>query len=609
MLKDFIVFDFEVFPNWWCVCHNVYNGTDKYNIDVITSDDPDYLSRLKDMAYSGYLTGFNIKAYDMQILKFAVDGWTPQELYEHSMSIINSKDRQWKSLAFWGKFQFTDLFDDLKTMGSLKQFESNTGLLIKESDVPFGKENLTDAEKAQIIEYCKHDVFATNRLVKARWGYLTAKATCSKLSSLSEAECLKNTAPKVCAKMIYAKQRVHEDGMAYEIPERLDPIFRKHIHAVIIENFVGQPLVNDFEYSVKYLKNTFVFGTGGVHSTLADSLFCKSDDEYTLVNADFENLYPSLLTEYDYWPAGVPEEGRELFRFLLSECRRLKAHLRTLDKSTPEYKEQYAIRDAIKLVMNAATGSMRQKFSPLYDPQQIIALCMTGQLLTVCMAKIVHDLGAQVIQTNTDGIVFRIKRADLEKVEAVLAAFSKDINLPLEVEEQYAIFQRNVNNYIMYATPDSPPKLKGRWAKKSGSDVPLTPLNAPIINEAMIAFYKSGKPIETTISECNNPLKFMMTTMKGPTYDGVVYESEIGEIPTTNVNRVYASCLTSHGTLRKYALDDEGNMFKKDKIASIPEHCSLYNEQVDMTSMPADLEKHWYVLEARRSLVDMIQIA
>ena len=607
MLKDLIVFDWEVFPNWNCVCWNVYNGTDKYDIHVITSDDPDYLKKLKEMAYSGYLTGFNIKAYDLQILKFAIDGWTPQELYEHSMSIVNSEDKQWKSLAFWGKFQFTDLFDDLKNMGSLKQFESNTGLMIKESSVPFGKEHLTDEDKLDIIRYCKHDIFATNRLVKARWGYLTAKATCSKLSSLSEAECLKNTAPKVCAKMIYAKQKVHDDGMTYDIPDGLDPIFRKYIHPTIINNFVGQPLINDFEYSVKYLKNKFVFGTGGVHSTLADALWCKSDENYILVNADFENLYPSLLTEYDYWPLGVPEAGRELFKFLLSECRRLKAHLKTLDKSTTEYAEQYAIRDAIKLVMNAATGSMRQKFSPLYDPQQIIALCMTGQLLTVCMAKIVFDAGAQVIQTNTDGIIFRIHRSKLAEIKEILAEFSADIHLPLEVDEQYAIFQRNVNNYIMSATPTSKPKLKGRWAKKSGSDVPLTPLNAPIINEAMIAFYKSNKPIEDTIAECMDPLKFMFTTMKGRTYSGVMYESEIGEVETLNVNRVYATTNRKVGTLRKIAVDEFGDVIKRDKIASIPDNCGLCNEEV--SSIPTDIDYQWYVKETRKALVDMLQVA
>jgi hypothetical protein len=222
------------------------------------------------------------------------------------------------------------------------------------------------------------------------------------------------------------------------------------------------------------------------------------------------------------------------------------------------------------------------------------------------MAKIVFDMGAQVIQTNTDGIVFRIHRSKLDAVKEVLSQFSKDTRLPLEVEEQYAIFQRNVNNYIMYATPTSAPKLKGRWAKKSGSDVPLTPLNAPIINETIIAFYKSSKPIEDTVSECADPMKFLMTTMKGPTYDGVLYESEIGEVPTTNVNRVYASTKIAQGTLRKYATDDEGNVIKRDKIGGIPDHCSLYNEQVD--SLPTDLDYKWYVVEARRHLVDLLQV-
>jgi hypothetical protein len=232
---------------------------------------------------------------------------------------------------------------------------------------------------------------------------------------------------------------------------------------------------------------------------------------------------------------------------------------------------------------------------------------MTGQLLTVCMAKIVFDMGAQVIQTNTDGIIFRIHRSKLNEIKEVLAQFSKDIHLPLEIDEQYAIFQRNVNNYIMYATPTSSPKLKGRWAKKSGSDVPLTPLNAPIINEAMIAFYKSNKPIESTISECTNPLKFMFTTMKGPTYTGVMYESEIGEIETLNVNRVYATTNRKVGTLRKVAIDESGDIIKRDKIASIPDNCRIYNETV--LDIPNDIDYQWYVKETRKALVDMLQIA
>lgn len=611
MTKDIVVFDWEVFPHWNCMVYNIYNGTDNIEFGVITSDDENYVTELRRISKLGYLVGFNIKGYDMQIFNFACMGYTPEELYMHNQKIINSNDGKWKDLSFWRKYEFSDLFDDLKTMGSLKQFESNTGLLIKESDIPFGKENLSEEDKKEIIEYCKHDIFATNKLVGARWGYLNAKANCSRLSDLNEAECIKNTAAKVCAKMLHAKQKENLNDPYYEIPEKLKPLFKSKIHPTIIAQFEGTELSNDFSYEVRYLKNNFVYGAGGIHSTYEDSLYSISDDNYILVNADFENLYPSLLVVYNYYASGIPEEGKERFQFLLSECRRLKKHLKEMRKQglsgTDEYKEAFELRDSIKLILNASTGAMRQEHSPLYDPQNIIALCMTGQLLTTCMAKIVFDLGALVIQTNTDGILFRIKRSKLQDCYQALQKFSEYIEIPLDIDEEYAVFQKNVNNYILLPEPNAKPKLKGRWAKKSGSDVPLTPLNAPVINDSIIDYYCKNIPIEDTIRKRMKPLDFMMTTMKGPTYDGVLYASENGEIDTTNINRVYATVNRSRGTLYKYKVQD-GKIIKHDKIASIPDNCTLYNDAVTDKTNLIDIDYDWYIRAAKKNAVEMKQL-
>lgn len=608
MTKDIVVFDWEVFPHWNCMVYNIYNGTDNTEFGVITSDDENYVTELRRISKLGYLVGFNIKGYDMQIFNFACMGYTPEELYMHNQKIINSNDGKWKDLSFWRKYEFSDLFDDLKTMGSLKQFESNTGLLIKESDIPFGKENLSEEDKKEIIEYCKHDVFATNKLVGARWGYLNAKANCSRLSDLNEAECIKNTAAKVCAKMLHAKQKENLNDPYYEIPEKLKRLFKSKIHPTIIAQFEGTELSNDFSYEVRYLKNNFVYGAGGIHSTYEDSLYSISDDDYILVNADFENLYPSLLVVYNYYASGIPEEGKERFQFLLSECRRLKKHLKEMRKqglsNTDEYKEAFGLRDSIKLILNASTGAMRQEHSPLYDPQNIIALCMTGQLLTTCMAKIVFDLGALVIQTNTDGILFRIKRNKLQDCYRALQEFSEYIEIPLDIDEEYAVFQKNVNNYILLSEPNAKPKLKGRWAKKSGSDVPLTPLNAPVINDSIIDYYCKNIPIEDTVRKRMKPLDFMMTTMKGPTYDGVLYASENGEIDTTNINRVYATINKSRGTLYKYKIQD-GKIIKHDKIASIPDNCTLYNDAVTDKTNLIDIDYDWYIRAAKKNAVEM----
>lgn len=608
MTKDIVVFDWEVFPHWNCMVYNIYNGTDNIEFGVITSDDENYVTELRRISKLGYLVGFNIKGYDMQIFNFACMGYTPEELYMHNQKIINSNDGKWKDLSFWRKYEFSDLFDDLKTMGSLKQFESNTGLLIKESNIPFGKENLSEEDKKEIIEYCKHDVFATNKLVGARWGYLNAKANCSRLSDLDEAECIKNTAAKVCAKMLHAKKKDNLNDPYYEIPEKLKRLFKSKIHPTIIAQFEGTELSNDFSYEVRYLKNNFVYGAGGIHSTYEDSLYSISDGDYILVNADFENLYPSLLVVYNYYASGIPEEGKERFQFLLSECRRLKKHLKEMRKQglsgTDEYKEAFGLRDSIKLILNASTGAMRQEHSPLYDPQNIIALCMTGQLLTTCMAKIVFDLGALVIQTNTDGILFRIKRSKLQDCYQALQKFSEYIEIPLDIDEEYAVFQKNVNNYILLPEPNAKPKLKGRWAKKSGSDVPLTPLNAPVINDSIIDYYCKNIPIEDTVRKRMKPLDFMMTTMKGPTYDGVLYASENGEIDTTNINRVYATINKSRGTLYKYKIQD-GKIIKHDKIASIPDNCTLYNDAVTDKTNLIDIDYDWYIRAAKKNAVEM----
>ena len=601
MQKPIIIFDWEVFPEWNCMVYNEYNGTDDIELKVITSDDADYISKLKTVAKLGYVVGFNIKGYDLQIWNFAMDGWLPHELYEYSEDIINSTDSGWKSLNFWRNFEFSDLYDDMKGMGSLKQFESNTGLSIRESTVPFGKTNLTEAEKQEIIEYCKADVRATNRLCKARWGYLTAKANCSKLSALSEADCLKNTAPKVCAKMLGAKQQPNDGMIVYEIPDKLKDLFRENLHPILLSNFEGQVLRNDFSYEVNYLKNHFVYGTGGVHSTHVDSCYFISNDEYALVNADFENLYPGLVTEYDYYAEGIPPEGKELFKYLLSECRRLKKVLREMahdgKRDTQEYKDLFGIRDSIKLVMNAATGAYRNRYSPVYDPPRIISLCMTGQLLTTCVAKLIHNMGGLIIQTNTDGIAFRIRKTELKAVEQMLAEVSEKIGIPLEVEEEYAIFQKDVNNYILLSSPDAKPKLKGRWAKKSGSDVPLVPLNAPVINTAVINYYTKNIPIEETITNCTNPLDFMMTTMKGPTYAMVTY----GDEPTTNINRVYASCRQDAPTLYKLKLDEEGEVVRRDKIASIP-------DALEGEFKLQNIDYSWYIKQAKTNLIAMKEL-
>ena len=608
MLKDFIVFDWEVFPKWNCMVYGKHTEkNEEFETQVITSDDTDYVEKLTAFSTSGYLTGFNIKRYDMIMLNNALSGYSPEDLYNVSMSIIHTDNKL--DFSYWTHYDFCDLFDDLK-MGSLKSFESNSGLAIRETNIPFGTVDLSPADKIDIIKYCNADVYATNYLLTARMGYIKAKAYCTRLSDIDEAVCIKNTAAGVLAKVTKARKTENPDLPIYEIPEKLKPEFISTIHPVILENFENLNLLDTFKFEVKYLKNDIIFGAGGIHGTYSDALYCIADDEWALFDADFQNLYPSELDEFNYYPTGMPEEGTELFKRILHMCRSLKTELKEIKGkvSVEEYAEKYDVRDSTKLLMNAATGAMRLKFSKLFDPQKVVALCITGQLLATYMAKRIHDIGGLILQLNTDGIIFKVKRIDIPKVSTIIDEISKFVNIPLDLDEEYAIFQKDVNNYIMYSTPTSKPKLKGRWAKKSGSDVPLAALNMPIINEAIIAYYKDHIDIGDTIRSCKTPLSFMATTVKGPTFDYVIYQNETGEHITTNVNRVYASTNTNFGKLFKIKLDDTGKESNRTKISSLPEHCGLWPDAVPDTGIIPDLDYDWYINEALDHVVDMQKV-
>ena len=175
------MFDFEVYPNWWCCVIGEYPQDDnvtedlKDNFYVIDSDMP--LAREKLFAIVNrpeYVNmGYNIKGYDNRILNGIHCGFSP-----HQLGILNEllihPDRQYDSQEHLRIFPFTykqyktfnyqDFLDD--NTGSLKEKEACMQLDIRETEVPFDKKDLTPEDKASIIKYCKHDVWSSMMFYK-----------------------------------------------------------------------------------------------------------------------------------------------------------------------------------------------------------------------------------------------------------------------------------------------------------------------------------------------------------------------------------------------------------------------------------------------------------
>jgi len=271
----------EVYPHWWCmVCKNPDDLEELY---IITNETENYLGAIKDVIHKVCLVGFNIKGYDLRILNAIQRKLSPEEVYEVSNAIVNNIEWVYNDYSFWNNYIFTDLYDDWS--GSLKEFESNVGMSVEETDVPFGKENLTKEDIESIIKYCIHDVDATCKLYEFRKEYIQSKTMLSELFDIPYITTLRSTNAKLCALALKAKQLNRLQSRDFEIPKNVEPYIKKHLPKEVIDLF--KSFNNEYEdKTVNLFGNTVVFGIGGIHSTISDRIIAKATDDYSLINVD-----------------------------------------------------------------------------------------------------------------------------------------------------------------------------------------------------------------------------------------------------------------------------------------------------------------------------------
>lgn len=397
-----VVFDLEVFPEWWCMVY-----TDPLDITikkVVTSDMPNYMRTIKGLIPGNCLIGFNIKNYDMRILNGICHSCDPYRIYELSKNIIEHEDDEeytesadpFNNYGFWNRFNFSDLYDDWR-FGSLKAFESNMGMSIRESEISFDRCNLTPEEKEEIIKYCKHDVEATVQLLEYRREYIESKKMLSEMFNIPLTKALKSTNAKLCALVLEAEAKHRPVDNKFIIPQRVEGYLRDNLPADVIALFdyfsKENKVVNLFE-------NEITFGIGGIHSTYSENLVTKSDDDYVLMNIDVTSYYPNLMMKFNYLSRNVakPDKYREIYD-LRVELKRQAGEEAKLNGKSEKWKTLNAQQNALKLILNTTYGATKNKYNALYDEYQASSLCYLGQLLLAALAnKIYTKLGCKIIQ-------------------------------------------------------------------------------------------------------------------------------------------------------------------------------------------------------------------
>lgn len=165
----FVIFDFEVFPNFVGVAYKPYHGGGIFKKqpekEVVRIYNPtaEDINRLLDMNKGGsYLVSFNGLGYDNHIAHGILMGDTPAHSYIRSKRLIKDKD---KGAEFSeARHHSIDLFDISATKKSLKWWETKLGIHHQECRWNWD-EPVPEEFWPEVMDYCANDVLATEALM------------------------------------------------------------------------------------------------------------------------------------------------------------------------------------------------------------------------------------------------------------------------------------------------------------------------------------------------------------------------------------------------------------------------------------------------------------
>ena len=581
-----IVYDFEVYPHDWCV---VFKPMDK-DFRVFWNDNKSLQQFMSQNSHHVFI-GFNTKWYDQYIMSAACSDWTPEEIKQLNDWIIGGNQGWNFPKKLYYKFNNADIRDDMQQGLSLKSIEGHFGMNIQETEVDFNKEHLTSEDMNLIEEYCKHDVEATERLVKERKDYLDNKVFLGKQKGIQEPVALSMTNAKLTAAYLGAERKhTYNDEREYVYPDNLlHNWIPASVHSFF--NRLYDKSLSDEEVFSEKLDLTIgdcqvVLGFGGIHGAIPNYIG-ESTEDTMLINEDVGSYYPHLITINGYVSRAManPDDYATM-----------------LDTRMTAKKEgNKALANALKLVCNTTYGAMGNQYNDLYDPLMMRSVCISGQLYLLELAEHFYRgiKNLIIVQLNTDGIMIQFPKSAYEQVTAICKEWQERTGFELEEDQIAKVVQKDVNNYIEVQT-DGSVKKKGGYLVRGVSSAGAWKINntATIVADAITEYLINGTPVEDTINACDDILAFQFIAKGGSTYDYCFKESYGNQVRVQNCNRVYASPDPFEGTVYKV----KGS--RAEKIQDIPDHCIIDN---DNHLTVEDIDKQFYIDMAIRKVNDFTQ--
>lgn len=558
-------YDYEVFKYDWIVV--IINPIEQSDVTIVNDPDQlkDYYEKHKDQIWLGY----NSRNYDQYVKKAILLGLDPKEVNDF---IIKQNRKGWEFSSLFNRIQLYN-YDCMNSFHSLKTLEGFMGNNIHETSVDFDIDRkLTTEEIRMESEYCHYDVEQTMEVFLQTKSEFDAQMALLKTFDLPLNN-IGKTQAQLAAIILGARRIDLFDEWDIRLPDTLN----LHKYQFVADWFLDKS--NHDEESILECDIAgvpHVIAWGGLHGALPQYNYTCADDEL-MIMADVDQLYPTLMIVYKLLSRAVTDYDK--FKMILSESLRLKKL---------QMKKE---REPYKRICNITYGSEGDPSNPMYDPLHRKLVCVFGQVLMIDLIEKIEPF-CKLIQSNTDGILVLIKEKDFDRLDDVVYQWEQRTGLHMSFDIFTKIFQKDVNNYLAI-DQDGGIKRKGAYVKKLNN----LDNDLPIVNEAMVQFMVNGVPVEKTIGDCDHLKEFQKIVKVSSKY---LCGFHNGKKLDDKTFRVFASTDPHDTFIGKVKMKNGREVVEK--FGNTPDHCFIWNDEVNLADVPDHLDKNYYIDIAKKRL-------
>lgn len=527
-VKPQLIFDIECYPNYFLIAFRAAFSSKIIYFELAPKVQLD-IPKLAWIVENFTLVGFYSEKYDIPMLHLALAGHTNSALEYASSSIVAyTRSKRKSGLPSWKilkqhkiqtnkNIDHIDLAEVAPLSASLKIYGGRLHSA-RMQDLPFPPNTaLTHAQITCTRWYCVNDLAVTLDLHTKLKKELALRVQLGSvygldLRSKSDAQIAEAVITKKVQELKFQKLQKPQIPAGtryyYDVPKFIK--YRSELMQYVL-NIVGTTpfVVNNSgkidtpealkKLEIKIGSSAYTIGIGGLHSCEKQTMHV-SDENYILADHDVISYYPIIILNLLLYPPSLGIEFLKVYRAIVEE--RIEAKM-TGDS---------VVASTLKIVINGSFGKLSQRFSMLYSPDLLIQVTLTGQLSLLLLIERLEMEGIGVISANTDGIVVKCPRNQMNRKNAIIKEWEKDTGFDTEESLYKTLLSRDVNNYIAIKSDTNSIKSKGVFSRPGLNRNPTN----EICLDAMEQFLLNSTPIKDTIRKCNDIRKFVtVRTVKG----------------------------------------------------------------------------------------------